>query len=73
MYSCTFWFLEKTDLRKIHICGTVQCTLDLVTHLVCQKTVTKSRGVTKYEVHRNTYRVSKPSKILDYGISVFIP
>ena len=25
----------------------VQCTLDLVTHLVCQKTVTKSRGVTK--------------------------
>ena len=25
----------------------IQCTLDLVTHLVCQKTVTKSRGVTK--------------------------
>ena len=25
----------------------VQCTPDLVTHLVCQKTVTKSRGVTK--------------------------
>ena len=25
----------------------IQCTPDLVTHLVCQKTVTKSRGVTK--------------------------
>ena len=25
----------------------VQCNPDLVTHLVCQKTVTKSRGVTK--------------------------
>ena len=25
----------------------IQCTLDLVTHLVCQKTVTKSSGVTK--------------------------
>ena len=25
----------------------LQCNPDLVTHLVCQKTVTKSRGVTK--------------------------
>ena len=39
-----FHYFSTTYCILLYI---VQCTLDLVTHLVCQKTVTKLRGVTK--------------------------
>ena len=49
MGKCSwFFFLQKTLVfRSKTYNSQIQCTLDLVTHLVCQKTVTKSRGVTK--------------------------
>ena len=50
-------FGEKANIKKAgnlnygrsYVITTVyvQCNPDLVTHLVCQKSVTKSRGVTK--------------------------
>ena len=38
---------SETTTKKTTKGKQIQCTPDLVTHLVCQKTVTKSRGVTK--------------------------
>ena len=51
--SCFFMFTVKYSqkfprkLFNLAINSLLQCTLDLLTHLVCQKIVTKSRGVTK--------------------------
>ena len=40
----TIELLRDSMSKEVQI---VQCNPDLVTHLVCQKSVTKSRGVTK--------------------------
>ena len=39
--------MEAMEAMEAEVIITVQCNPDLVTHLVCQKSVTKSRGVTK--------------------------
>jgi hypothetical protein len=58
----------KKNIICVRVTLVIQYTPDLVTHLVCQKTLTKEA------VHENTYRLAKTSKILvDYGILVSIP